>query len=933
MKNKNNRLTFYVFFVQLLITNNSFAQIIVDICRADVVNYSVESYHAHRQNWSITQSSKNNLVYVANSKGLLEFDGAFWKLHPFHQTLRSVMVDKVGRIYTGALGEFGYWENNEKGVLTYHSLKSLIKDTFFAQEAIWNIIETPYGILFQSFAYVYLLKGDKIQKITPPSTILFVQNVNGRFLVGGINKGLYVFDGKQFNLLKGSEFLGKESITAILPTANIHEMLICTDKKVFLFDGVSFRPFNPNLDAFLAKNKLNKALRLKNGNFVFATILSGFVVCDKSGAIQNVYDKKSGLQDNTILAAFTDKEGNIWLGLDNGISMINENSSLKYFQDYDGKLGVIYDAAIFKNNLYLGTNHGLFVTPLLASNASFSLVPQTQGQVLSLDVIDNQLVCGHNEGTFLIENQKAIKISDITGGAVIKKVTSKDLLIQGTYTNLCIYKKNELGKWMFSHKVEKFLEPTRQLEIDKEGNIWVSKGFGGVSRLKLDNNFVGLVEETKFSSGEVGSQANTIFKNGESIYFNDEYGTKKFNYQSKRLLEAKEFANQKDLLKSFPLGAFSLNLYKNSTLGFQSQGSDAVNILPIRQQKWVDTYENIRLIDTENLLFCLENGFAILPTKAIKGLLQENTSIPFVREISLIDNPENKWNFDAQSNLEPEFSYKENNLVIKFADASFSKHGNYSYFLDGYSNAWVAFDIYKEVVFGNLPSGEYKLRVKSNITDKENVFVFRVLAPWYWNFWSKMLYLGLLAAIGYVLYRVHLLNLKRHQVRLKQIHRRRQQIQQQEITKLRNQQLEETLIRKSEELANSTMALIKKNELLVKIKKEVVTHTDTAKNAGSNQITELIDKSISTQHDWKVFETNFNQVHETFLKKLLQSHPDLSNGDLKLAAYLRMNLSSKEIAHLLNITPRSVELKRYRLRKKLGIANEDNLNDFMMKFS
>jgi DNA-binding CsgD family transcriptional regulator len=93
----------------------------------------------------------------------------------------------------------------------------------------------------------------------------------------------------------------------------------------------------------------------------------------------------------------------------------------------------------------------------------------------------------------------------------------------------------------------------------------------------------------------------------------------------------------------------------------------------------------------------------------------------------------------------------------------------------------------------------------------------------------------------------------------------------------------------------------------------------------------LIDSNISSSHDWKVFESNFNQVHEEFLKKLQLEHPQLSHGDLKLAAYLRMNLSTKEIAQLLNITVRSVELKRYRLRKKLNITTDENLNDLMMK--
>jgi DNA-binding NarL/FixJ family response regulator len=81
-----------------------------------------------------------------------------------------------------------------------------------------------------------------------------------------------------------------------------------------------------------------------------------------------------------------------------------------------------------------------------------------------------------------------------------------------------------------------------------------------------------------------------------------------------------------------------------------------------------------------------------------------------------------------------------------------------------------------------------------------------------------------------------------------------------------------------------------------------------------------------------VFEMNFNQVHEQFFKKLKADFPELTPGDLKLAAYLKMNLSSKEIAPLLNISIRSVENKRYRLRRKLNLEEEENLTEFMLRY-
>ena len=93
----------------------------------------------------------------------------------------------------------------------------------------------------------------------------------------------------------------------------------------------------------------------------------------------------------------------------------------------------------------------------------------------------------------------------------------------------------------------------------------------------------------------------------------------------------------------------------------------------------------------------------------------------------------------------------------------------------------------------------------------------------------------------------------------------------------------------------------------------------------------LIELNINNQEDWQIFESHFAQVHQDFLKKLKEKHTDLTASDLQLAAYIRTNLSSKEISPLFNISLRSVENKRYRLRKKLGLLHADNLIGYLME--
>ena len=126
----------------------------------------------------------------------------------------------------------------------------------------------------------------------------------------------------------------------------------------------------------------------------------------------------------------------------------------------------------------------------------------------------------------------------------------------------------------------------------------------------------------------------------------------------------------------------------------------------------------------------------------------------------------------------------------------------------------------------------------------------------------------------------------------------------------------------------STMNLINKNELLNEIKKELV---KAKRIEDLKSVIKLINNNLNTTDDWKLFEEAFNNADKDFLKKIKSIHPSLTSNDLRLCAYLRLNLSSKEIAPLLNISPKSVEVKRYRLRKKMNLEHDVNLTNYILQ--
>jgi len=145
----------------------------------------------------------------------------------------------------------------------------------------------------------------------------------------------------------------------------------------------------------------------------------------------------------------------------------------------------------------------------------------------------------------------------------------------------------------------------------------------------------------------------------------------------------------------------------------------------------------------------------------------------------------------------------------------------------------------------------------------------------------------------------------------------------------KNQFLEDQFSQKKKELANTLLHLNKNIELLIEVKDQL------GRSSQSNSFKELIrriDENLTDEDSWQLLEEAFNNVDQEFLSKLKTEFTELSPSELKLCVYLRLNLSTKEIATLLNITPKSVEIKRYRLRKKLNLGSEDHLQDFILGY-
>lgn len=283
------------------------------------------------------------------------------------------------------------------------------------------------------------------------------------------------------------------------------------------------------------------------------------------------------------------------------------------------------------------------------------------------------------------------------------------------------------------------------------------------------------------------------------------------------------------------------------------------------------------------------------------------------------------------------FSNEENNLEFTFSVPNFSKTSTveYQYQLEGLKENWTLISKTNTVLLENLPAGDYVFKVKAFIDNKPSLNVatyrFEINRPWYLLNTFIVIYIVLFVFIFYCIHvvtkryyrkqRHKLLVDAQKELELKELENS------QKIIKLNNDKLRLDIENKNRELATSTMSMIKKNEFLNAIKSELV-------SGGKNnldKVVKIIDKNLNNTDDWKLFQEAFNNADKKFLKKIKNNHPELTPNDLRLCAYLRLNLSSKEIAPLLNISPRSVEVKRYRLRKKMNLEHDANLTNYILE--
>ncbi|MCB0472735.1 MAG: response regulator [Flavobacteriaceae bacterium] len=915
--------------IALFFTTSFFAQTIIP----PINNFYVQDYKGGNQNWGI--DSGDGYIYVANNEGLLEFDGVNWHLYklPHGTIIRSVKV--VGdKIYTGSYEEFGYWERLANGDLSYTSLSSSLDPKELDTQAIWEIYNLKDAVIFKSFAALFIYENGGI-KVIKPGYILMASNViDDRFYVQGVGNGLLELENNKLVLLQDTEQLAETRVQAIIP---LHDkMLIGTAHDgCYEYANKKLSRWQGSFNELLKENQLN-TLSYTHGFLFAGTIKNGVYRYDPKAKNYINLNVKNGLQNNTVLASYSN-DSMLWLALDNGISAIPINFYAYYLNPYKEDIGAVYDVLEYKDAVYVATNTGIYKI----HNNAISFIEGSQDHTWSLTLVNDQIICGHNSGTYEIINDKLYLLDKKNGGYVFKPLQDRsNTYIQGNYSGLTLYKKI-LNKWEVSTIVG-INFPVKNIIFEKPHVAWVLHANKGIFRIFFTDDYKKVFKiEPQYNKEFHNIYRLKLFSIDKNIAFYDQYQWYAYNSLEDRI-EPFESLNR---ILGRDRNAVLMNKFSDEMLIFKKPDNSIFirkNLKDSVSQFLVPKkYYDNKLVRGEGDQKAVVANDSVVYIALYNDVLAVNTKRINVSPVN-IPKIDRIYTNAILQDLASKITVRRRDTLNIEVYVPFQSNNSIEYSLD--DRHWSQTD--GKITLINLSHGLNELLLRSYLTvDKRseiNKLEIYVKPPWYLGIWGLVLALTVVLIIFYLITVVNKYVLIKHKNYLEDQYRHQQEIHRKEealinekkINELLKKQHEIELNSKTKELANTAMEMTKKDELLDTIKGELQLFKKEIINKPKfDKLLQTINKNINTSKDWEVFESNFNEIHDSFFKSLIKKHEHLTPKDLKLCAYLKMNLSTKEIAPLLGISHRGVEIHRYRLRKKLDLDTEQNLNEYLMKIS
>lgn len=919
--------------------------------------FSAYETTASNGNWAVAQDD-DGCIYFANDAGLLEYDAFGWILHPFASAaggVRSLLWDsETQRLYAGGYEEFGYFHRDDYGSLTYVSLSETLEGRYEKQnDEPWNILKFDGKIYFQYFSSFFVYDGREVVPVAfNGELVLFFFRLRDGIYTDERSSRFCRIDPETNGFVKEPFNVNLSSRIIVGFDLKDGTRLLVTERDGTFARRNGASDYERLLPPPNGARKINRAILTRREELLLGTTTGELLAFNCKGDKLWELTDENGLPGASIENIHEDLQGNVWLAMTKGIAVVYTGSAFRSLPIPTEKFGDIGDAVSYNGFYYFGTDRGLFrsrTTDLL----SYEPVSPICDRVWDLCAVDGQLFVGTGQNTYSISREGRVQsISNISGGmdAQRARINDKEVVVQSTYSDICLYVRNERNEWVWSHNLPNFWQPIRSIEVDYQGNIWCAHILRGLFRITLSNDLRKIIDICYFPSLDPARKAEetifvhrlnnqVVFSNGKNFYRYDEADRTMVCYD--RLNESLGDFRSTTRIQAIGNNQYLVDNNRNKVARIVCEG-DEIHFLhylniEVLQAYFLDRHQYILPIGEGRYLFSMDRGFA---------LYNEGTELNAVwspqLHISSIEAMDSKGGAQllpipaVGQSMEIGAQIDAMEIICSYPDYTTHQGGSIHCRIEGPRGVSNEYTLKSNTVnLSALSPGSYSIRlqasdssgkIRSTCTLQLHKRTHPMLSGWALGIYLLVMLSGLWLVVRFRERRLVRRNLEEQEAIRRE--------QQQQLVRMENERLNSELTSKSKEIANYAFLQQRHNQVLTSIQERLreqrlALGTQYPKKY-YNQLVGLIDESLSSQDEWKIFERNFDLIHHHFFRNLKTRYPELTSNDLHLCAYLRLNLSSKEIAELMNITTKGVEIARYRLRKKLHLTESQSLIDFML---
>ena len=503
-------------------------------------NFSPQDYQAGSQNWCINISGDYRIV-AGNNWGMLVFDSRAWHIYrlPNYTTTYSLLCDDESHcIWAGGSNEFGFFAYDESHhQLTYQSLLGTLKTKEEIAE-VWRIAKLGKTVVFQTRNSLLCYDGKSTVVVKSQELIDCAAQVANDLIVA-TKEGLEKLSGRRLISLPGTDHLKGKTVRAILPYRPLGMLIVTESDGVYTYDGMQAQPLPLDITPFLRENQVFCA-DVKDDVIAFGTVRCGVVTKNMTTGATSYANRASGLRNNTVLGLRFDALGNLWLGLDQGMAYVMMGGGYSNLLSDSFPIGTGYASLVHGNQLFLGTNQGVYYIPYPVPNGPDAVCPTAlpglEGQAWCLTHIDGNVLCGSDHGAYLLHGSYPVKIPQAEGTwKFLPLARHPGLVLACDYKSLYLLDRNTFA---WKGRVEGFNETSGMFYEDPDdGTIWLCHWQQGVFHLWLNDEGTRVVKQEHYDAthGLPVTEGNLLCQIKDKLYISSPDGFRTYNHRSGKL--------------------------------------------------------------------------------------------------------------------------------------------------------------------------------------------------------------------------------------------------------------------------------------------------------------------------------------------------------------------------------------------------------------